>query len=996
MRESFDPRRIVTTFFLAAALAVLPGRAVAQQTRVITGKVVDATSAQPIGSVQISVVGTQLGTIGETDGTFRLRVPAGDVRLVFRLIGYRRKVVSVPEGQSSVQVTLTQDVLGMEEIVVSGRATGVEKRNLANAVSTLTSDQLVKDAPAASTMEDALHGKVAGAKVSSFSGAPGGGMSIELRGVSSIIGTSQPLYVVDGVVVSNAQLPSGQAGLVRAADRGPQEHEDNSANRISDLNPDDIESIQILKGPSAAAIYGAAASNGVVLITTKHGQFGASSRWHLTQSAGVPSIANKVGLRKFGSQAAAVDAFGPDAATYWKQGAFFDHEQELAGNKPLSFETNVSVAGGLDNTSYYLSGLGKYDGGIVTNTGYEKESARLNLGKKFGSLGQLSVNTNYVRAKTSRGLTNNDNYSISYWMAMPSAPSFVDLRPNADGSFPDNPFSRSNPLQTAALVDQYELVNRFIGSSSLDLTPITNDKQTLQVKLTGGLDWFAHTGKLYSPPDLQYEQTLGQPGTSSNADGTSLFTNAGLSAIHTLYMGDVQATTSAGAEYQRRDADNVLNTANNLIDGLSNVDKGTNTSVTEYRSRTEDFGFYGQEEVLISQKLLVTAGIRGDQSSGDADPTKIFWYPKASASYRITGLPDPFAEIKVRAAYGQSGNEPEFGQKFSLLSGANYNGLQSLTISGSTAASDLRPEKQTEYEGGLDFTFRNERAQLSVTVYQQDISDLLVQRNLPGSTGYSLLYFNGGSMRQRGLEAALTAVPVKGRSFNWSTRTTFSMNRSKITELTVPPFRPPNNFGGLGSYRIEQGFDPTAWVGNDTTSNGSIEQNVRLGRSRPSFQVGFSNDIRWKDITFHALLDWEQGFRVANLTGWLFDLSKNRWDYANPCNDPACQPGETLGEMRLRLYPSKSTLIWLEDASFLKLRELSLSWNVPTALLQSIWRQFRSARLTLSGRDLLRFTGYSGMDPEVTDWGLESISTGQDVAPYPPSRSVWLTLDLSF
>ncbi len=946
--------------------------------------------------MQISVVGTQLGTIGEADGTFRLRVPDGDVRLVFRLIGYRRKVVPVPAGQSSVQVTLKQDVLGMEEIVVSGRATGVEKRNLANAVSTLTSDQLVKDAPAASTMEDALHGKVAGAKVSSFSGAPGGGMSIELRGVSSIIGTSQPLYIVDGVVVSNAQLPSGQAGLVNAADESPQEHEDNSANRISDLNPDDIESIQILKGPSAAAIYGAAASNGVVLITTKHGQFGGSQRWHLTQSAGVPWMANKIGLRKFDSQAAAVDAFGPDAATYWKAGAFFDHEQELAGNKPLSYETNLSVAGGLDNTSYYLSGLGKYDGGIVTNTGYEKESARLNLGKKFGSLGQLSVNTNYVRAKTSRGLTNNDNYSISYWMAMPSAPSFVDLRSNADGSFPDNPFSRSNPLQTAALVDQYELVNRFIGSSSLDLTPITNDKQTLQIKLTGGLDWFAHTGKLYSPPDLQYEQTLGQPGTSSNADGTSLFTNAGVSAIHTLYVGNVQATTSAGAEYQRRDADNILNTANNLIDGLSNVDKGTNTSVTEYRSRTEDFGFYGQEEVLISQKLLVTAGIRGDQSSGDADPTKIFWYPKASASYRITGLPSPFAEIKVRAAYGQSGNEPEFGQKFSLLSGANYNGLQSLTISGSTAASDLRPEKQTEYEGGLDFTFRNERAQLSVTAYQQDISDLLVQRNLPGSTGYSLLYFNGGSMRQRGLEAALTAVPVKGRSFNWSTRTTFSMNRSKITELTVPPFRPPNNFGGLGSYRIEQGFDPTSWVGNDTTADGSIEQNVRLGRSRPSFQVGFSNDLRWKDITFHALLDWEQGFRVANLTGWLFDLSKNRWDYANPCNDPACQPGETLGEMRLRLYPSKSTLIWLEDASFLKLRELSLSWNVPTALLHSIWGQFQTARLTLSGRNLLRFTGYSGMDPEVTDWGLESISTGQDVAPYPPSRSVWLTLDLSF
>lgn len=995
MRASFDPWRCVMALALGLALVALPARSSAQGTRVITGRVTDATTAQPIGSVQVTVAGSQVGVIAEQDGTFRLRVPDGPVQLAFQLIGYRRKTMNVPAGQSTVNVSLSQDVLGMEEIVVTGRATGVERRNLANAVSTLSSAQLVEDAPAPATVENALYGKVPGATVSKFSGAPGGGLSIELRGVSSIIGSSQPLYVVDGVIVNNAQLPSGQAGLVRAADRSPQEHESNSANRISDLNSDDIESIQVLKGPSAAAIYGAAASNGVVLITTKHGKFGGSQRWRFSQTAGVPWMANKIGLRRFDSEAAAVDAFGPRAADFWQPGAFFDHEQELAGNKPLSFESNLSVSGGLDNTSYYMSGLGKYDGGIVTNTGYEKESVRLNLGKKLGSLAQLSINSNYIRSKTRRGITNNDNRSISYWMTMPSSPSFVDLRPNADGTFPDNPFSRSNPLQTAALVDKSELINRFIGSGTLDLTPVDGETQNLKVTLTGGIDWFDHTGKLYSAPDLQYEQTLGQPGTSTNVGGTSLFTNAGLHVIHTLYRGSVQATTSAGVDYQRRDADMVMNTANNLIDGLSNVDKGTNTTVTEYRERTEDFGFFGQEEVLISQKLLLTAGIRGDQSSGDADPTQIFWYPKASASYRFTGLPGPLAEIKLRAAYGQSGNEPGYGQKFSLLAGSNYSGLQSLQLSGSTAASDLRPERQTEYEGGVDITFVNERAQLSLTAYQQDISDLLVRRNLPGSTGYNVLFFNGGKMRQRGIEADLTAVPVRTSTLDWTARTTFSLNRSKVTQLTVPPFRPPNNFGGLGSFLIEEGSDPTEWIGNDTLPDGSIAQDQRLGRSRPSFQVGFSNDVRWKSLTLHTLLDWKQGFRVANLTGWLFDLSKNRWDFANPCNEPACQPGETLGEMRLRLYPSRVTRIWLEDASFLKLRELSLSWRVPSSLLGSIWGQIRTARITLSGRDLLRFTGYSGMDPEVSNWGLESISTGQDVAPYPPSRSVWLTVDLS-
>lgn len=259
-------------------------------------------------------------------------------------------------------------------------------------------------------------------------------------------------------------------------------------------------------------------------------------------------------------------------------------------------------------------------------------------------------------------------------------------------------------------------------------------------------------------------------------------------------------------------------------------------------------------------------------------------------------------------------------------------------------------------------------------------------------------------------------VPVSSSGFQWISRTTFSMDRTIITELPVAPFS-PGGFGGLGSWLIREGKSPTMMVGNDTavvdndprcldtttpTTNcvvGDRIRNVDIGDSRPDFIMGFSNDFKYKALTLSSVFHWQQGGLVANLTTWLFDMSETSDDFADDCaasGYPGCDPaGETVGEMRLRTYPSR-VMTDVEDATFLKLRELTLTLDLPIGLIQNIWEGARHVRLSLSGRDLLRFTNYSGMDPEVSNWGTASVNRGQDVAPYPPSRSIWFSVNVGF
>ncbi len=973
------------------------------QTRVITGTITDAMTSQPLSGVSVTVTGERRGVFTSNGGTFTVPAQPGEVTLEITMLGYRSETMTVPSGTDNVSLGLQIDVLNLDEIVVTGQATGVSRRNLANAVSSVSARDLAR--VPASSIEQTLRGKVAGANIQSHSGAPGGGMQMQLRGVSTILGNHTPLYVVDGVIVSDQTIPSGVHTITVSSSnpvRGGTQ--DNSANRISDLNPYDIESIEVLKGASAAAIYGSKANNGVVIIKTKRGRIGAP-QFNVTQRFGFFQLSNKLGLRRFTSQAEAVEFFGDQAATHWGSGEFYDHEEFLAGNSPLSYETGASVSGGTEDTRYFASALIKDDGGIIANTGYEKQSIKLNIDQTVGSKASFSLNTNAIHSNAARGITNNDNRSISYYMTLPSTPSFIDLRatcthgsreavvancPGGTGVYPANPFASSNILQTASLVSNDEEVWRFIGAANLTFEAVSTGAHNLRLSAIAGIDFFNQKSQLFSPPHMQYEPNDGLPGTSVLGSAYSQFMNVNLNAVHTFSSDAFQATTSFGTQYEIRDLDSSSTIARNLIGGLQNIDRGTATEVRQLRSRTEDFGIFAQEEVLMmDETVLLTAGLRVDRSSNNSDTEAYHFYPKLAASFRVPVGNGILEEIKFRGAWGQSGNQPIYGQKFTEYEGANIEGLPALRVQGTTAATDLRPERQTEIEGGFDATLFNDRANVEFTYYNKNIQDVILQRSLAPSTGFSKSIFNGGKIKTWGVEAGLTVVPFFTSDFQWTTRGTFGLDRSMVESLPVPRFT-ISGFGYFyGSTVAEAGESVTMLWGNQidpATGEGKIGPIVD---ANADFHLGLSNDLQFKSFNIFSTWDWQKGGTANNLTRFLFDLTRNTED----CNDLI--NGKSACVSR-NLEQASNTAVYFQDAGFIKLRELTVSYDLPTSTVESLLGGAVAIRLNLSGRNLITITNYQGLDPEVSNFGSQGVGRGQDVAPFPPSRSFWFSVDVSF
>lgn len=978
---------------IAGALLLFATTPLMAQARALRGSVVDSAGGSPLPGANIVVRGTSIATTAGSDGSFILsNVPTRDVTVLVRRFGYRFRTLTVSASQTELRVALARDPLQLDEVVVTGQATAVEKRNLANAVATVSAEEVSK--VSAQSVEHALQGKIAGAVIQTNGGAPGGGVQVRMRGVTSINAQSEPLYVVDGVMISNVAIPSNQNAVTNAAGgSNPALTQDAQVNRVADLNPADIETVEVLKGASASAIYGSRASNGVVLITTKRGSSGPPSV-RMTQRVGAYQLSNKLGSRKFNTTAEAVAAFGTSAGPIFDLGQTYDHEEELAGHTPLSSETLVDFSGGSPATKYFVSGAWKDDGGIIKNTGFQRQSLRANLDQTLGSRFNLNVGSNIIRTLAARGLTNNDNASVSFYMVFPFTPSFVSLKPLANGTYPANPFVASNPVQTAALMKNDETVWRMLGNAQLTFDAFRSDRHDLRFIASGGADFFTQKNDLLFPPELQFEGDDGQPGTSLVSNSDNLNVNAGLSGVHTWTpaRGGVIATSSFGTTYAQRDLNTSRFVARNLVAGLEIINASTSVQVREARQFVKDVSFFAQEEVLMmNERLLLTAGVNADKSSVNSDDEKLYVYPKVAGSYRFI---QPFGfvnEVKVRAAYGESGNQPLYGQKFTPLTATNnISGLPVLVVQGNVGALDLAPERQKEVEGGFDVAFLNNRGTMEFTMFQKNVSDLLLQRTLAPSSGFATHIFNGGALRTTGIEIGLQALPIVRNNFEWVVRSTFFSNRSEITQLDVPTFRTGGFGTSLGAFEIAVGQSSTQIVGNDSLADGSVVVR-KIGDANPDFVMSFGSDVNYKRFRLSGLLDWQKGSDVINLTKFLYDLGSNTEDYMDAV------PGSTLtaGPRRLALF-GKQTRMYVEDASFVKLREVTLSYDLPAQMLSRLWGGARDARVTLSGRNLLTFSDYTGLDPEVSNFGNQNIARNIDVAPFPPSRSFWLGVTLGF
>ena len=701
------------------------------QITTISGTVTDAASNDILIGVSVVVQGTTIGTITDFNGNYELEVPDQQRTLMFSFVGFRTQELEIPAGTTTLNVAMSEDILGLDEVVITGVATSVKRTNLANAVGTVSADDLIP-APA-QTLERALNGKMAGLYISQNTGAPGGGINVNLRGTSTITGDTQPLYVIDGVIMDNTAIQSGLDLVTAATGAGSSRPQGQPTNRIADINPNDIESIEVLKGASAAAIYGSKATNGVVIITTKQGAPG-ETRVNITQQLGVSTILNKIGIREFTAETAEAELAG--GAALLAENGNIDYEELIYGEEGMISETAVSISGGNQNTRFFVSGLALDEEGIIRNTGYQKYSGKVNLEHRLNNRLTVNAYTTIVRSESDRSITGNENQgSTTLGFAQVFTYPFIDLSADENGVFPDGP-AGSNPLQTIELLTNNELVNRAIGTGRVNWNLVRTDNQLFDLSFQGGADFYSAEHQVVSPPELQFEQAKDASvrGISIAGETTSLNTNISLSAIHRYSTpSNVNFTTSAGYQYESRDWNNVLVQAQGLVVTQTNIDQASSLQGFQTRLIQRERGFFFQEEVDLDSKIFLTGGLRADASSRIGDTDKYYFYPKVAASVRLSEYPfwasaKNFAsEFKIRAAFGRTGNLPLARAKYTSLVPENISGLGGVLVPTLKGNPDIEPEITQELEVGIDMTLFQERGVLELTYYTQDISDLILQ-----------------------------------------------------------------------------------------------------------------------------------------------------------------------------------------------------------------------------------------------------------------------------
>ncbi len=948
------------------------------QTIPVSGTVTSATDNSPMPGVTVQIKGSQKGTITDINGFYKLDV-ASNATLVFTFIGMKPQEIAV-DGRKTINVGMEEERVDLGEVVVVGYST-TSKKLISGSVGTVNESEL-KNIPMR-TIDGVLQGKAAGVSINQNSGTPGGQNSIKMRGGSSINASNQPLIVIDGVPTITGSF--GQIG-----------YSGQEIDAMSDLNPNDIESFTILKDASATAIYGARASNGVILITTKKGNtqktnvnFNSSGGMQTMPAERIPDLMNAAQWNEFK---------GTDV-----QGIDTDWMKEITQVAPTS-NTELSVSSGNDKTRLFISGSYYRQDGTVKSTSFDRYSGRINVDHKL--LPELTIGGGVSMTYSKNHRVEGDQ---TLYGPLPNALSIPAIYPvyNEDGSYnEDGPYA--NPI---AIIN--ETVN-------VAYTNRNNGNIYLEYKCPRGFTFTSKWGAdIYNLREHEYDPITTAQGLKYNGlgiEGTSYVSNlVGSNVLQYVKSIDKIHNFEALAgisfeKYARRttyiEATNFPNEDFQYITSAATI-----RAASAYALDRGMTSYFGQFKYNYMYKYIFTFTARADGSSKFGENNRFGYFPAGSFAWRLSEEPfmkgvTAISDLKLRTSVGLTGNDGigDFAS-FGLYDGG-YNYNQQAGIAPTQLPNpDLKWETTLQTGIGFDLGLLNDRISLIADVYYNRTSDLLLERPLALSSGFTTITANIGEMENKGVELVLNTENLKG-DLSWTTSFNFSANRNKV--LKMYNGQPITDQGRGNNWVMEGepigvfvgyvclGVDPTTGnlVYDDLNNDGSVTADDReiIGNPNPDFTLGLTNTFGYKGFDFSFFLHSIYGNDIFNGTRIYIEGPTDLDNQTTNVLRRWQKPGDITDIPRIGDDLKSSRFI--ENGSFLRIKNVTFGYSLPKDLLKKIY--MKSARIYVSGQNLYTFTTYSGMDPEVNYASTDNIIMGTDFFTYPQSRTILMGINIGF
>jgi len=1004
---------------------------VAQQNRNISGKVNDSTGV-PLPGVSVVIKGTTTGTITNNNGIYTLSNVPNNAILQFSFVGMKPKEILI-SGKTTIDIVMEEESVGLDEVVAIGYGT-THKKDLTGAVSSVSAKDI--KASSLTTPDQALQGRVAGVQVQTSSHAPGGGISVQVRGTSSLSADGQPLYVVDGFPISNEYSSASSVdGIVGI-----------SQNPLNSIDPSNIESMEVLKDASSTAIYGARGANGVVLITTKKGKTGkATISFESLTSMDTPSKYLKfINAEEWGTLVNEADDQNGVSRTFTdteiaNMGVGTDWQREVF-RTALTQNYKMSVSGGTPDVRYLLSGSYLDQQGIVTSTDLKRYTINLNMDAnvtkkaKIGTNIMFSNTLNDMVPTDSKGYGNQTNLIANILFSWPYIPVkdkdgnytfFKDYKKGVGGM--------DNPVYMAKEYDIQDNTSRLLGSvyGSYKIT----DGLEFRVRL--GLDYRDWRYNSYYP--IKSAVAVSNGGAANvTSERTVNFLNENILEYKRKFGDKHQLDVTVGFTNQTENDELVKAIGYGFP---SDYYKYYNLGIakTQYTSSERNkwtlLSYIGRINYVFNDKYLLTATGRYDGSSKFGKNNKYGFFPSVAGAWRmyeedfIKNL-NIFSNLKLRAGYGSVGNERIglYKSMSTITTAKDYNSgyvfggnLVGIAYPNTIPNPDLSWEKTQDLNFGLDMGFFNNRVSLSFDIYKKKTNDMLVSVSLSRESGYSSVLENIGSMENKGIDIALRTVNCNSKSFTWTTDLTFSLNRNKVLDLggaseiytgwlggannglngsnavRLAPGHPVGEFWGViwdGIWKSQEeinqvGTMKSAKPGSpkfrDVDGSGTFDSKdcTYIGDPNPDFTVGFNNSISYKQWSFAFNCYGAIGQEVLNISkvkkdgGTYYGAARrNRW---TPTNPQGTATAANAG------YPGYVCTDNVEDGSFVRIQTISLGYNLPVKKLNISW--LNELKFTLTADNPFVFTKYSGYDPEVNSYGTDNSIKGIDMYGYPASRS---------